>query len=81
MCAALTFFRISAKIGTMEFTGFEMMRYRAEGHADAQALAIPATAPAFLLKRSSRVILGCRGTPRIKTRVSISSGGKRFRRK
>ena len=53
----------SAKIGTVEFTGLEMIKKMAEGQCFAQASASPETMPALVLKRSSRVIPGFLGTP------------------
>ena len=53
----------SAKMGTVEFTGLEMIKNMAEGQYFAQASASPETMPALVLKRSSRVIPGFLGTP------------------
>lgn len=53
----------SAAIGTVEFTGLEIMPMRAFGHAMEQALAKSRTIEALVLKRSSRVMPGLRGTP------------------
>ena len=53
----------SAKMGTVEFTGLEMIKKMAEGQCFAQASASPETMPALVLKRSSRVIPGFLGTP------------------
>jgi hypothetical protein len=53
----------SAKMGTVEFTGFEIIKKMAEGQCFAQASASPETMPALVLKRSSRVIPGFLGTP------------------
>ena len=53
----------SAKIGTVELTGLAMIKNIASGQCAAQASASPDTMPAFVLKRSSRVIPGFLGTP------------------
>ena len=53
----------SAAIGTVELTGFEMMLTTALGQCCATATASAWTMPALMLKRSSRVIPGLRGTP------------------
>ena len=53
----------SAKIGTVEFTGLEIIKKMAEVQCFAQASASPETMPALVLKRSSRVIPGFLGTP------------------
>lgn len=55
--------KISAAIGTVELTGLEMMHTQASGHVDAMASHRTATMPALMLKRSSRVMPGLRGTP------------------
>lgn len=53
----------SAKIGTVELTGLDIIKKMAEGQCFAQASASPETMPALVLKRSSRVIPGFLGTP------------------
>eukprot|EP00955_Chlamydomonas_euryale_P017783 189838-Chlamydomonas_euryale.AAC.10 len=55
----------SAAIGTVEFTGFEMMATKAFGHARAMPSQRVFTMPAFILNRSSRVMPGLRGTPEV----------------
>ena len=50
-------------MGTVELTGLEMMRTKALGQCWAMAWARSRTIPALMLKRSSRVIPGLRGTP------------------
>ena len=50
-------------MGTVELTGFEMTAIAAFGHTFAQAVANVLTIPALILKRSSRVMPGFRGTP------------------
>ena len=59
----LCFLRISAAMGTVEFTGFEIMQTIASGHALATAVVRSATMVAFMLNKSSRVMPGLRGTP------------------
>jgi len=54
---------ISHAIGTVEFTGFEIMHMRASGHTLAMAVVKSATIVAFTLNKSSLVIPGFRGTP------------------
>eukprot|EP00754_Rhynchopus_humris_P045074 Rhum_TRINITY_DN4593_c0_g1::Rhum_TRINITY_DN4593_c0_g1_i1::g.14984::m.14984 len=56
-------FRVSAKMGTVELTGLEMIRKHASGQCSAQALASVCTIEALVLKRSSRVMPGFLGTP------------------
>lgn len=58
-----TFFNVSAAIGTHELTGFVIIPTNAFGQLRAIASASVRTTPAFVLKRSSRVIPGLRGTP------------------
>ena len=50
-------------MGTVELTGFEMMSTHASGQWRATPSASVATMPALMLKRSSRVMPGLRGTP------------------
>mmetsp|Transcript_111981 Transcript_111981/g.219512 ORF Transcript_111981/g.219512 Transcript_111981/m.219512 type:complete len:213 (-) Transcript_111981:130-768(-) len=57
------FFKVSAKIGTVEFTGLLITRNIASGQEVAQASARPITIPALVLNRSSLVIPGFLGTP------------------
>mmetsp|Transcript_1317 Transcript_1317/g.2940 ORF Transcript_1317/g.2940 Transcript_1317/m.2940 type:complete len:233 (-) Transcript_1317:159-857(-) len=57
------FLSTSAQMGTMEFTGLEMMSIMASGQFFAQAAASPALIDALILNRSSLVIPGFRGTP------------------
>ena len=63
----------SAAIGTVELTGLEMMAVMAPG----QVLATPSvsafTMEALVLKRSSRVMPGLRGTPAGMTTTSQPS--------
>mmetsp|Transcript_45416 Transcript_45416/g.90921 ORF Transcript_45416/g.90921 Transcript_45416/m.90921 type:complete len:222 (-) Transcript_45416:279-944(-) len=56
-------FSTSEAMGTVELTGFEMMSRHAFGHAWAAASTRFLTIPALVLKRSSRVMPGLRGTP------------------
>mmetsp|Transcript_9092 Transcript_9092/g.18826 ORF Transcript_9092/g.18826 Transcript_9092/m.18826 type:complete len:258 (+) Transcript_9092:820-1593(+) len=56
-------FSTSATMGTVEFTGLEMMLMTARGHTFATPSARVLTMPALVLKRSSRVMPGLRGTP------------------
>mmetsp|Transcript_17646 Transcript_17646/g.39838 ORF Transcript_17646/g.39838 Transcript_17646/m.39838 type:complete len:214 (+) Transcript_17646:204-845(+) len=49
--------------GTTEFTGFTIMAITASGQNFAHASTMPLAMPAFVLKRSSRVMPGLRGTP------------------
>lgn len=58
-----TFFKTSEAIGTHEFTGFVIIPTNAFGQLREIAAAMSRTTPAFVLKRSSRVIPGFRGTP------------------
>lgn len=60
---SLTFFKTSAAIGTHELTGFVIIPTNAFGQFREIAAAISRTIPAFVLKRSSRVMPGFRGTP------------------
>mmetsp|Transcript_16189 Transcript_16189/g.29160 ORF Transcript_16189/g.29160 Transcript_16189/m.29160 type:complete len:296 (-) Transcript_16189:433-1320(-) len=53
----------STAMGTVEFTGLEMMATQAVGQCTAMASQRPWTIPALMLKRSSRVMPGLRGTP------------------
>ena len=53
----------SAAMGTVELTGLEMMQSIASGQALEAASARAWAIPALMLKRSSRVIPGFRGTP------------------
>src|SRR6185369_16633184 len=55
--------KTSAQMGTVELTGLLMTRMLASGHDSAQALARSRTMEALVLKRSSRVMPGLRGTP------------------
>lgn len=55
--------RTSLAIGTVELTGLEIIPIRALGQALAQAAAKSRTIEALVLKRSSRVMPGLRGTP------------------
>lgn len=69
--------------GTREFTGLEMMRRIAFGQIFAHASTRLATIEALVLKRSSRVMPGLRGTPAgIKTMLrgegGIGQGVSRF---
>mmetsp|Transcript_8810 Transcript_8810/g.21281 ORF Transcript_8810/g.21281 Transcript_8810/m.21281 type:complete len:215 (-) Transcript_8810:285-929(-) len=57
------FLRTSAAMGTVEFTGFEMTPIRASGQWSATPCTRVRTIPALMLKRSSRVMPGLRGTP------------------
>src|SRR5687767_9169924 len=50
-------------MGTVELTGLEIMRSLALGADSATALARSRTIEALVLKRSSRVMPGLRGTP------------------
>lgn len=60
---SLTFFKTSDAIGTHELTGFVMIPTNALGQLREIAAAMSRTIPAFVLKRSSRVMPGFRGTP------------------
>src|SRR4051794_11808538 len=53
--------RISAAIGTVEFTGLEMMRRNALGQCSATPVTRSLTMPALILNRSSRVMPGFPG--------------------
>ena len=55
--------KTSAAIGTVLLTGLLMIATHASGHAWAMPSHRPATMPALMLKRSSRVMPGLRGTP------------------
>lgn len=55
--------KTSEAMGTVEFTGLEMIVRMALGQYFAQASAKVLTMPALMLKRSSRVMPGLRGTP------------------
>mmetsp|Transcript_43590 Transcript_43590/g.103590 ORF Transcript_43590/g.103590 Transcript_43590/m.103590 type:complete len:239 (+) Transcript_43590:340-1056(+) len=57
------FLRTAEAMGTVELTGFEMIRSIAFGQFLAQASMRVATMDALVLKRSSRVMPGLRGTP------------------
>jgi len=57
------FLRTSAAMGTVEFTGLEIMVMRASGQFLATPSTRPATMPALIAKRSSRVMPGFLGTP------------------
>ena len=59
----LTFLKVSATMGTVEFTGLEMTRILAFAQCWAHACARPFTMPAFVANRSSRVMPGFLGTP------------------
>ena len=50
-------------MGTVELTGLEMMQSMALGHASAHAATRLRTIEPLVLKRSSRVMPGLRGTP------------------
>ena len=50
-------------MGTVELTGLLMTAKKALGACTAAASAMEATMDAFVLKRSSRVMPGLRGTP------------------
>mmetsp|Transcript_36749 Transcript_36749/g.55476 ORF Transcript_36749/g.55476 Transcript_36749/m.55476 type:complete len:222 (+) Transcript_36749:579-1244(+) len=56
-------FKTSAAMGTVEFTGLEMMRMQALGQALAQPATKFFTILALMLNKSSRVMPGLRGTP------------------
>ena len=53
----------SAAMGTVAFTGLEMMLMSASGQCSAIPSTRLLTMPALMLKRSSRVMPGLRGTP------------------
>lgn len=55
------FLRTSAAMGTVEFTGLEIMRTNAFGQTSATPLISVSTMPALTLKRSSRVMPGLPG--------------------
>jgi hypothetical protein len=55
--------RTSQAMGTVELTGLEMIVRMAFGHASAQAATRLRTMEPLVLKRSSRVMPGLRGTP------------------
>mmetsp|Transcript_9001 Transcript_9001/g.26978 ORF Transcript_9001/g.26978 Transcript_9001/m.26978 type:complete len:228 (+) Transcript_9001:539-1222(+) len=75
----LCFLRISAAMGTVEFTGLLMMLITALGACLATPSMRVFTIPALMLKRSSRVIPGLRGTPAgMTTRSAPSSALPRF---
>mmetsp|Transcript_6947 Transcript_6947/g.15210 ORF Transcript_6947/g.15210 Transcript_6947/m.15210 type:complete len:204 (+) Transcript_6947:503-1114(+) len=57
------FLRTSAAIGTVEFTGFEMIASVASGQYLPQPSTSVFTMLAFVLNKSSRVMPGLRGTP------------------
>lgn len=59
----LTALRTSEAIGTHEFTGLVIIARKAFGQLLETANAISRITPALVLKRSSRVIPGLRGTP------------------
>ncbi len=61
--APCTWFTKAAMSRTVELTGFEMIATQACGQCLAMPSASVATMPALMLKRSSRVIPGLRGTP------------------
>mmetsp|Transcript_37465 Transcript_37465/g.106280 ORF Transcript_37465/g.106280 Transcript_37465/m.106280 type:complete len:241 (-) Transcript_37465:14-736(-) len=56
-------FNVSAATGTVEFTGLEITKMQALGHASAQPVIKVLTMLALMAKRSSRVMPGLRGTP------------------
>lgn len=56
-------FFTSEAIGTVELTGLEMIQSMASGQALEAASARDMAIPALMLKRSSRVMPGLRGTP------------------
>lgn len=60
-CTVLT----SAKMGTVELTGFEMIRNLADGQLVAQALAMSRTMPALVLNRSSLLMPCKKGLQRL----------------
>ena len=58
-----SFLKTSTVMGTVELTGLAMIPTTASGAARAVAAAKLATMVALVVKRSSRVIPGLRGTP------------------
>ena len=50
-------------MGTVELTGFEIIKMMAFGHASAQAATRLRTMEPLVLNKSSRVMPGLRGTP------------------
>merc|ERR1719341_74607 len=64
------FLNTSAAMGTVEFTGLEMMAIMASGQTLAAAPARVATMEALVLKRSSLVMPGFLGTPAGMTTIS-----------
>jgi len=66
------FLSTSAHMGTVELTGLLMMSSAALGATCAATLAMLATMPALMEKRSSRDMPGLRGTPAGTTMTSAS---------